>query len=218
MRLLPSLLLIFIGASFAAGILHLTITRVQTSQILPACTPLSNSGDYDTAQTAAIWAGQPLAPQVLAEKISPPKILGTANTSRKWIEIDLSEQKLTAYEGTGIFLETKISSGLWHKTPTGSYNIWYKIKYTKMEGGVPGTKSYYYLPNVPFAMFFKGDYGIHGTYWHTNFGRPMSHGCVNSPTLAAEKLFYWTDPQVPADKKVIRATADNPDTPVIVHD
>jgi lipoprotein-anchoring transpeptidase ErfK/SrfK len=49
----------------------------------------------------------------------------------------------------------------------------------------------YWLPNVPYVMYFFGAYAIHGTYWHNNFGRPMSHGCINLSTPAAAWLFSW---------------------------
>ena len=49
----------------------------------------------------------------------------------------------------------------------------------------------YNLPNVPWTMYFHGGYAIHGTYWHNNFGRPMSHGCVNMKTPEAKILFQW---------------------------
>ncbi|MCJ7432310.1 MAG: L,D-transpeptidase, partial [Anaerolineales bacterium] len=53
------------------------------------------------------------------------------------------------------------------------YKVWIKLRSSDMSG--PG----YYLPDVPYIMYFYGDYGLHGTYWHNNFGTPMSHGCVN---------------------------------------
>jgi len=87
-----------------------------------------------------------------------------------------------------------------------------------MEGGVKGTGTYYYLPNVPYTMYFHNGFGLHGTYWHNNFGEPMSHGCVNLPTIAAEKLFYWTDPQLSPGQKSVRASADNPGTKIIIHE
>jgi lipoprotein-anchoring transpeptidase ErfK/SrfK len=49
----------------------------------------------------------------------------------------------------------------------------------------------YYLPNVPYVMYFYRGYGLHGTYWHHNIGTPMSHGCVNLPTAEAGWLFNW---------------------------
>ncbi len=185
----------------------------------PGCQPLDLSGEYDPTQTTAYWQGSLIPPLLALEDtlaVSQKNVLGAATD--KWIEIDLSDQTLTARQGDGIFLTSKISSGLWNRTPVGEYHIWYKIRSTKMEGGSRLNNTYYYLPNVPYAMFFKGDYGIHGTYWHSNFGTRMSHGCVNAPTNVAEKLFYWTDPPVTAGKKIARADTQNPGTRVVIHD
>jgi len=145
-------------------------------------------------------------------------VLGEASASDKWIEIDLSEQKLTAWEGNSKFLETLVSSGKWGKTPTGEFNIWSKFKYTKMSGGNKALHTYYYLPNVPYTMYFYKDFGLHGTYWHNNFGTPMSHGCVNLPTVMAEKLFYWSTPILAEGKASVTASKNNPGTRVVVHD
>ena len=49
----------------------------------------------------------------------------------------------------------------------------------------------YDLPNVPYTQYFYKGYGLHGTYWHHNFGTPMSHGCINMPTDQAEWAFNW---------------------------
>ena len=87
-----------------------------------------------------------------------------------------------------------------------------------MEGGSRLNNSYYYLPNVPYAMFYSGSYGIHGTYWHNNFGNRMSHGCVNAPTPVAEKLFYWADPPLSSGHQTVRASSAQPGTRVVVHD
>jgi lipoprotein-anchoring transpeptidase ErfK/SrfK len=51
----------------------------------------------------------------------------------------------------------------------------------------------YDLHNVPYTMYFYKGYGLHGTYWHNNFGTPMSHGCVNMPTEEAKWAYYWAD-------------------------
>lgn len=101
-----------------------------------------------------------------------------------WIDVDLSSQ--TAYALRGDVLEKKfiVSTGTWlHPTVTGTFKIYVKYRYAKMSG--PG----YYLPNVPYVMYFYKDYGIHGTYWHNNFGTPMSHGCVNMKTTDAGWLY-----------------------------
>jgi len=107
-------------------------------------------------------------------------------TGGRWIDIDLSAQRLTAYVGGTAVNSTTVSTGLPSTpTPTGDYRIY--VKYTADSMSGPG----YYLPNVPYVMYFYRGYSIHGTYWHSNFGRPMSHGCVNLPTPEARWLFNW---------------------------
>jgi lipoprotein-anchoring transpeptidase ErfK/SrfK len=105
------------------------------------------------------------------------------------------------------------STGLTY-TPTvlGEFNIYWKLKSTLMTG--PG----YYLPNVPYTMYFYGSYAIHGTYWHDNFGTPMSHGCVNLKTDDAQKLFDWAGPVLSPGQTQVVATTDNPGTLVVAHE
>ncbi len=95
---------------------------------------------------------------------------------------------LTAYDGPTPVNTFVVSTGK-AATPTvvGQFHIWIKLRYDDMVG--PG----YHLRNVPFVMYFYRGYGIHGTYWHTNFGTPMSHGCVNMETTQAEWLFNWAE-------------------------
>ena len=114
---------------------------------------------------------------------SPP---AAAPTGGKWIDIDLSSQRLTAYVGNTAVQIITVSTGLPRTpTPRGRYTIRYKVRSTPMSG--PG----YYLPGVPWVMVFYGAYSIHGTYWHNNFGVPMSHGCVNMKISQAKWLFNW---------------------------
>ena len=104
----------------------------------------------------------------------------------RWIDVDLSEQRLSAYEGNVVVRTTLVSTGLPETpTPVGKFNLWIKLRYDDMAG--PG----YYIEDVPFVMYFHEGYGIHGVTWHGNFGHPMSHGCVNLPTPEAEWLFGW---------------------------
>lgn len=106
----------------------------------------------------------------------------------RWIDVNLTHQLLTAYEGHSPVRSVAISTGLpGTPTPVGQFRVWVKFRYDDMEG--PG----YYLPDVPYTMYFYGGYGLHGTYWHSNFGHPMSHGCVNLPTPEAEWLFSWAE-------------------------
>jgi lipoprotein-anchoring transpeptidase ErfK/SrfK len=111
-----------------------------------------------------------------------------AITEARWIDVDLSEQTLTAYENGVAVRTTLVSTGLPQTpTPTGQFRIWVKFRYDDMEG--PG----YYIEDVPYVMYFYKGYGLHGVTWHGNFGHPMSHGCVNLPTEEAEWLFNWAD-------------------------
>ena len=144
-------------------------------------------------------------------------VLGEATGEEKWIEVDLTNQRIRAHEGDRVVYDFPMSSGKFALTPTGEYRIWSKFKYTKMEGGIKGTGTYYYLPNVPYTMFFHQGFGIHGTYWHNNFGTPMSHGCVNVSIPHAEKLFYWAGPVIDENASAVRAATDNPGTKVVVH-
>ena len=187
------LLVTVLAAVSALLVLHFSLRKFTAVALTPGCASLSQTGEVNPADTAAFWQGYPLSPPLaLNDTLDPAsiRVLGVSSGD-KWIEIDLSDQRLTAHDGDKIFLESLISSGLWNKTPAGEYAIWYKTRSTKMEGGIKGSKSYYYLSNVPYAMFFKGDYGIHGTYWHSNFGNRMSHGCVNMKPEEAGIVFNW---------------------------
>lgn len=177
------------------------------------------TGQFDASENQAFFNNRPIAAPVQEIAYQPqPRVLAAVSDEEKWIEVNLSEQRLLAHEGDQVIYEFPISSGkLWTPTITGEFRIWSKFKYTKMSGGSQALGNYYYLPNVPFTMFFHGDYSIHGTYWHDNFGQPMSHGCVNMRTPDAEKIFYWSRPELASREWSTRATSINPGTRVIVH-
>jgi len=104
----------------------------------------------------------------------------------RWIEVNLTEQRVYAWEGDVLMNSFIVSTGTWATpTVTGTFSIWNKTRIQTMSG--PG----YSLPNVPFVMYFYKDYGFHGTYWHNNFGTPMSHGCVNLTIPDSEWLYNW---------------------------
>ncbi|MDE2026797.1 MAG: L,D-transpeptidase, partial [Patescibacteria group bacterium] len=73
----------------------------------------------------------------------------------------------------------------------GNFHVWEKLVATRMTGG-EGADAYD-LPNVPWVMYFYHDFGLHGAYWHDNFGHTMSHGCVNMRQVDAKALFSWVD-------------------------
>ena len=111
--------------------------------------------------------------------------LGAAGKG-KWIDVDLTRQKLVAYVGGKAVNSSLVSTGVAGKrTPTGTFTIRDHVRSQLMTG--PG----YYLPNVPYVMHFYGHDALHGTYWHHNFGHPMSHGCINLPTAFASWLYSW---------------------------
>lgn len=115
----------------------------------------------------------------------PPSTTGSGG--EHWIDVNLSQQRVYAYEGDTVVNSFVVSTGTWQTpTVTGSYKVWIKLRSTDMSG--PG----YYLPDVPFTMYFYKGYGLHGTYWHNNFGTPMSHGCVNLSIPDAEWLYNFS--------------------------
>lgn len=144
--------------------------------------------------------------------------VASAQDDSKWIEIDLSDQKLYAWENGNKIFEFVVSSGKpWTPTLTGEFRIWIKLRYANMKGGSKERGDYYFLPNVPYVMYYDRGYGIHGTYWHNNFGQVMSHGCVNLRTENAGQLFEWVSPSLNG-KSVAKSTSENPGTRVVVHD
>jgi hypothetical protein len=192
--------------------------------------PCANSGSckeslelsVDNSDTGVFNGSKIKPPKIdLAEKVDPKKILGEeGGTGEKHIYVDLSTQTLSAYQGDTLFMQAPVSTGKWFPTPTGEFTIWEKIKATKMSGG--SGADYYYLPNVPFVMFYSGSgvsagrgFSLHGAYWHNNFGHPMSHGCVNMRTVDAEKLYYWADP--PTVGNINLSSEDNPGTKITVY-
>jgi lipoprotein-anchoring transpeptidase ErfK/SrfK len=119
----------------------------------------------------------------VAPYVPPQVVIGDGE---RWIDVDLSQQRLYAYAGDTLMNSFVVSTGTWQTpTVTGKFNIWIKVRSQAMTG--PG----YYLPDVPYVMYFYKDYGLHGTYWHNNFGTPMSHGCVNLTTPDAEWLYNF---------------------------
>lgn len=183
----------------------------------------SLTGEFDRTNMQGEYAGKPVLSRFTPSLQQRANVLGE-NTSNKRIEVDLTNQRLYAYEGDRKIYDFLISSGLWGKTPTGIFTIWTKLRYVNMKGGNKALNTYYYLPNVPFVMFFANDdippsrgFGLHGTYWHSNFGHPMSHGCINMKTEEAQQIYYWATPELRDGKQSVRTTDDNPGTQIIIY-
>ena len=124
----------------------------------------------------------------------------------KRIDVNLADQTLTAYEYEEIVFQTKIASGLASlkrnprdistTTPVGEWHVQEKMPSKHMgNGNLFAGADDYELPGVPWTSFFTdAGHAFHGTYWHDNFGTPMSHGCVNMHTSDAKWLFRWARP------------------------
>lgn len=141
---------------------------------------------------------------------SPPE---GVPSGAKWIEVNLREQTLAAYEGDRMVYATLISSGR-ARTPTvtGLFQIRIKARTARMDGNIFG---YYYLEDVPWTMFFYERYALHGVYWHDQFGFPQSRGCVNLSPIDARWLFEWAEPR--GDRPFVQATPERPGTWVWIH-
>lgn len=139
-----------------------TVTATATETPLPTDTPLPPTPRPPTATAAPVIRG----------------------SGQRWIDVDLSSQTLTAYEGGAPVATFLISSGK-RSTPTitGGFHIYIKARKARMIG--PG----YDTPDVPYVMYFSGDFALHGAYWHNDFGTPVSHGCVNMRVGDAAWLF-----------------------------
>ena len=118
------------------------------------------------------------------------------SAAAKRIVVDRSEQTLYAYDGDELFMKEAISTGIeLTPTPRGTFTIFKKTPSRYMQGPIPGiTDKYYDLPGVPWNLYFTYQGAvIHGTYWHENFGKPSSNGCVNLRPVDAEKLYNWAE-------------------------
>lgn len=136
-----------------------------------------------TAQSSAFPGKAP------AKVANPP-------TDGKWIDVNLTTQTAAAYLGTDLVKSVLASTGTAvHPTPVGKFAIYSKITSQTMSGGW-GADSYY-LPGVPWVMYFEDGNALHGTYWHKNFGHPMSHGCVNLNTDDAKWFYDWAEVGTP---------------------
>ncbi|MBN2115694.1 MAG: L,D-transpeptidase family protein [Anaerolineales bacterium] len=171
-----------------------TPTEVPAASETPAPTDLPTEAPTATpaiTETPGAMAMEIVADTATSEYVAPtysaPKgQVASGGNGARWIDVDLSNQMVYAYEGDVVVNSFVVSTGTWMTpTVTGKYKIYVKIRSGSMHG--PG----YFLPDVPYIMYFHKGYGLHGTYWHNNFGTPMSHGCVNLRTDEAGWLFNW---------------------------
>jgi hypothetical protein len=201
----------------AVSVLSLSFGNIQKN-----INPDNLTGEYNSLEEDGVFLGEKVSSSETIKAAQMANVLGESSGNKR-IEVDLTNQRLYAFENDQKIFNFLISSGKWGRTPTGTFTIWGKFRYTKMEGGKKEINTYYYLPNVPYVMYFSNDeipayrgFGIHGTYWHSNFGHPMSHGCINMKTEEAGLLYNWAMPNL-GENKSGKATVENPGTEVIIY-
>ncbi|MFW6050698.1 MAG: L,D-transpeptidase [Myxococcota bacterium] len=147
----------------------------------------------------------------------PPEEVGPET---RWIDVHEAEQVLVAYEGTRPVYATLVSTGKrrrTHRTPRGTFRIWVKLAFSDMDDlerdDVPRN---YSIEQVPWVQYFDGANGFHAAFWHDDFGRPRSHGCVNLAPRDARWLFDFTRPVLPDGWQAILPTDEDPGTLVRV--
>lgn len=141
----------------------------------------------------------------------------------RWIDVDLDQQVLIAYEGATPVYATLVSTGRkkW-RTPIGVYRVREKAERRRMRSP-DGARAHWDVAEVPWSMGFRKNFALHGAYWHDGFGTPRSHGCVNLSPADAARLFDFVGPEVPAGWATRAALADDPadlatGTPVRIRD
>jgi lipoprotein-anchoring transpeptidase ErfK/SrfK len=163
------------------------LSRVGQLVVLPAAAPTLPAAAPTVTETATAAPGRSSALVQAAVPVRPAGAPAVAPSGgRKWIEVSISNQTLTAWEGNRPFLQTSVSTGKtgWRTLP-GTFSIYLKYEKTRMVG------EEYDTPDVPWTMYYSGDFAVHGAYWHNDFGTPVSHGCVNMPVDEAKVLYEW---------------------------
>lgn len=161
-----------------------SVVRIEASK--GAWTKLTRGGWVRTAALAR------------SELVDPPQGVGPTD---RWIDIDIEQQVLVAYEGRQPIFATLVSTGRNSKqseTPIGVFEIWAKLEYSDMDDiERTDVDKNYSIQDVPWVQFFKGSYGFHAAFWHNDFGRRRSHGCINLSPADARYLFQFSQPVLP---------------------
>ena len=155
-----------------------------------------------------------------AEVAPPPSEVKGAH--EKWIDVNLSQQTLVAYEGPQPVFAALVSTGKGaegtaNATHTGVFRIWVKLEASTMDNlDDDDSESHYSIEDVPSVQFFDKAIALHGAFWHDDFGRVHSHGCVNLAPIDAKWLFDWTAPHAPPGFGAVLPVAAEPGTVVRV--
>ena len=135
--------------------------------------------------------------------------------SERWLDVSVAEQVLVAYEGDTPVFTTLVSTGRdsrHHRTPLGVHHIWIKLSFSDMSNLRLDAPSEYAIEDVPWVQYFEGSNGLHAAFWHDDFGRARSHGCVNLSPRDARTIFEFTGPALPPGWKAILPRGDEEGT------
>ena len=132
-------------------------------------------------------------------------------TATKWLDVSIWHQTMVAYEGATPVYATLVSTGIdgmddprtTKSTVRGAFRI--DSKHVTATMDADDADNQFELRDVPWVQFFEQGYALHAAYWHDDFGKPRSHGCVNLSPIDAHWLFFWTDPDLPVAWHGVRA-------------
>ena len=180
------------AAYVAHKLYHGTVYRVV------AATADEDGGWWYRLREGVTWSPGPYVPAWSLRRLAPEELAPISpGRTDKWIQISIDAQLLTCFEGESGVFSTRVGSGLpGLATPRGEHRLIFKRHTSRMIGGSGSDR--YDLPGVAFPVYFTySGVAVHGTYWHNDYGRRHSHGCVNVTNEAAKWIFRWSDPPVP---------------------
>ncbi len=147
----------------------------------------------------------------LARVTDPPSGLHPA---QRWIDVDLEEQTLVAYRGRAPVYAALVAAGVWkYPTPQGTFRIYKKMAEADMKSEAKASEQYR-VDHVPWTLYFKRGYALHGAYWHDGFGHARSHGCINLSPRDARFLYHFVRPVLPDGWTSLTADPEHPGTVV----
>ena len=188
-----------------------------TVDILKSANGLTNASLIGLGQSLTIPAGT--AADVASLTSSTSSSSTHTPTSGKWIDVNLSNQQVLAYEDGVLINSFVVSTGLpRYPTVTGTFRIWGKTPVQDMSGGNRASGEAYYLEDVQWVQYFYEDYAFHAADWHNRFGQPMSRGCINMRPDNAKWLYDWAGPDQVDSNGLSYSSPENNGTLVIVHD
>lgn len=169
-------------------------------EVVPLTGKVKNAAGFRYVETRA---GDWLRTRDLKIAAAPSSLPWFARGKTRWIDLSIFSQTLVLYEGSRPVYATLVSTGRdglgdpaeTLSTPTGTFKIYQKHVTTTMDSSAADSE--FELRDVPWVMYFKGGYALHAAYWHDDFGRARSHGCVNLAPIDARYVFQWSSPDVP---------------------